>query len=1564
MAPTRRSAPAEEEEAQEPEQELVTLKFKDAITWRPGKAIPIDQLLKRLDKLSSELSDMDQETADEGPINKIAKEVASHQLLSHKDKGVRAYVACCIVDILRICAPNAPFTPSQLKDIFNLTINSIIPALFDPTHPYNNQHKHVLRSFAEIKSIVLVLDVDGYETLLLNLFTTIFDGVSKARPSSGEQVGKDVEFTMQEMLGVLIDDVTSLPAQVVDIMMAQFLRAAAPGGKDNGDHVPLDENQATLLLKEEPEAYQMAKNLCLQYPEKMARLVSQYFSDVIVDATSFMGRANGHRDDYDDDEDGPSGPTEADLKELRKAHTLIREVWKAAPMILQNVVPQVDAELNADNVHLRQLATETLGDMISGIGAAGPPPLPRLDPTAYPPLRLDGEDRVDVPITNILTTPMSAISFPQTHSQTFHKFLSRKNDKAGAIRASWTTAVGYILSTSAGGIGLSREDETELIRGLGEKLSDTDEKVRLAAVKAIESFRFQDIISKLAPNGGVHKEGSVLSTLADRCRDRKPAVRVAAMALLGRLWAAATGELLAGNEVVKTALSGIPSRIYSTFYANDLELNVLLERVVYEFLVPLNYPPQKKGPKGASSNGNSQQQTANAALDQDAIRAERILLLVRGLDESARRVFFSMQARQPQFATALSVFLKVCDQYNGGVMEEGADKITEGLQKAASNIARFLPEEGKSKADLVRFAKVNDRRNYNLVKYVIGPEHDFKTVYKALKELIKRIQGSKEPGIMDTLLPVLYRSGCFMFNRSHLSTIMEYSRTDKDGLGGVAHEILNEISQKNPQLFKSHIGQLCKDLVDQAPSATKENDSVVVETLKACSTYARKYPNDVPEDREFTQKMINYALYGQPARAAKYAVNILLAKKDEKSETSATDLMQRIMKDWTYGSKNFLNKLAAVSQLELLASKVTAEYDDKILNLTVQQILLQVRADAHDKDPNWVEDADMDEECQAKCLSLKVLANRLRSMEDVNEAKEKAKPVWSLFKKLITQDGELCKTKDTPKHHRSRLRLLAAQLFLKLCTQKHFDDILTAADFNKLALFTQDAVQEVRHAFIAKLQKYLAEGKLRSRFYTIVFLTAFEPNPQFKTRTETWIRSRARYFQGLKQHVLEATMARLLSLLAHHPDYNDDLDSLIDHARYILFYVSLVATEANLGLIFKYAERIKQTKDTLDPNSVAHRVLSDVAQAVIRKWQEKKNWVLGVWPDKVGLPLGLFSVLQSHSEAQAFAEKQYTPEGFDDKLDEVFRALDRKKKRKSVDEGASHPPSKKARATAQPKAPKATKTGAPKKAAVTPKPKKAATKPKRATSSPVVPDTDRRRSGRSRKSNTYIERDSSEDDEEMLDGVAEWEYEGGSGDERADKGDKEEDVDAPPEDEEEATAAEEEDQVVEDEEEEEAPSTRRGGRVTKKTAPAAAALPSRAKKAAPAPAPKKGGSKRAAKETEDDESELSDPAPSDEEKEEEQEQVEEDGDDAKSSSVSPAPSSPPATSKAANGRRAVASAGGKGKATKAQPKAAPKVAPKGKAKAAAPAPARATRGVRGKKVLSEETVDAMDEDSD
>jgi sister-chromatid-cohesion protein PDS5 len=108
---------------------------------------------------------------------------------------------------------------------------------------------------------------------------------------------------------------------------------------------------------------------------------------------------------------------------------------------------------------------------------------------------------------------------------------------------------------------------------------------------------------------------------------------------------------------------------------------------------------------------------------------------------------------------------------------------------------------------------------------------------------------------------------------------------------------------------------------------------------------------------------------------------------------------------------------------------------------------------------------------------------------------------------------------------------------LKLCTKKIFDDILTPTEFNRLAFVAQDRLANVRRGFVQKLQKYLVKSRLSNRFYTIIFLTAFEPEFEFKNSTITWIRSRAKVFVENKSPVMESIFARLLSLLAQYVSY-------------------------------------------------------------------------------------------------------------------------------------------------------------------------------------------------------------------------------------------------------------------------------------------------------------------------------------------------------------------------------------------------------------------------------------------
>lgn len=118
--------------------------------------------------------------------------------------------------------------------------------------------------------------------------------------------------------------------------------------------------------------------------------------------------------------------------------------------------------------------------------------------------------------------------------------------------------------------------------------------------------------------------------------------------------------------------------------------------------------------------------------------------------------------------------------------------------------------------------------------------------------------------------------------------------------------------------------------------------------------------------------------------------------------------------------------------------------------------------------------------------------------------------------------------------------------------------------------------------------------------------------------------------------------------------------------------------------------------------------------------------------------------------------------------------------------------------------PKAAKAGA-KKAS---KPK-AASRPKKQAASSSVPASERRRSGRSHKVSDYKERDDAADEEEMLDGVAEWEY----GND-ADSSDADRDPEASDDASDEEAAAEdgedgdEDDEGSAEEEEEPAPSGR------------------------------------------------------------------------------------------------------------------------------------------------------------
>jgi sister chromatid cohesion protein PDS5 len=115
MAPRRRNAPVVGPASDERRYNVPDLDFDEPLTWPAGKPIAVADLLKRLQTLATKLRNYDVDQPDSQAFTTLAHDLANPNLLGHKDKGVRASTVACVVDVLKLCAPEAPFVTAQLK---------------------------------------------------------------------------------------------------------------------------------------------------------------------------------------------------------------------------------------------------------------------------------------------------------------------------------------------------------------------------------------------------------------------------------------------------------------------------------------------------------------------------------------------------------------------------------------------------------------------------------------------------------------------------------------------------------------------------------------------------------------------------------------------------------------------------------------------------------------------------------------------------------------------------------------------------------------------------------------------------------------------------------------------------------------------------------------------------------------------------------------------------------------------------------------------------------------------------------------------------------------------------------------------------------------------------------------------------------------------------------------------------------------------------------------------------------------------------------------------------------
>ncbi|EJD05552.1 uncharacterized protein FOMMEDRAFT_132048 [Fomitiporia mediterranea MF3/22] len=455
------------------------LKFSDKLV---GKGFTTDVLQKKLKKLHTELADLDQESVDTNSLRSVSKELISTSILLHKDKGVKAYAACCLADILRLFAPDAPYTGSELRDIFQFFFRQLSIGLKGSTEPYYNEYFHLLESLSTVKSVVLVCDLPQAEELMAQIFRDFFGLVR-------QELAKNIEMCMSDILIALIDECQALPSEVLESIMAQFM----------------DKN-----ARMDQPAYRLAVEVCNATSDKLHRNVSHYFADFI--------HSHAGDEEYD---------------EISRCHELIKRLNAACPALLHNVVPQLEEEMRAEQVQIRILATQVLGEMFAD--------------------KADGD-------------------LEKKYPSTWSSWLMRRGDKSPQVR----------LAFVEGCKGLLLHHRVELREAVEEalnmKLLDPDEKVRAAACKLYSQLDYETALHYVSEKQ--------LRAVGDRVVDKKQNVRQEAMEAIARLFNIAYPEIESNDAAAVNQFSWIPQRIFSAMNA-AAEIKQVVLQVIADYILPL-----------------------------------------------------------------------------------------------------------------------------------------------------------------------------------------------------------------------------------------------------------------------------------------------------------------------------------------------------------------------------------------------------------------------------------------------------------------------------------------------------------------------------------------------------------------------------------------------------------------------------------------------------------------------------------------------------------------------------------------------------------------------------------------------------------------------------------------------------------------------------------------------------------------------------------------------------------------------------------------------------------------
>ncbi|PSK33746.1 hypothetical protein C7M61_005212 [Candidozyma pseudohaemuli] len=1268
-----------------------------------SKPIPTKELINRLLALADHLSALDQASVSPEKYADIAKDLANKKLLNHQNEAVKAHTCCAIADILRINAPDAPYLDEELSRIFRSFFAQLGHA-WDTNNSFYAQQSYVLTRLVEVRSIILVVDLPDAAELITLLFDTMYELAAKGFPQKLEQLAAD-------MLAGVIAEAEIIPKNVVSTVFKSltFTGTSLTGNASNISH----------------PGFTFSVAVCEGNIDKMSRQVAKLFSEMLDESATPTATT--------------TTSTNASFKTLDKIHKWSVQIWKHVPEMLGSIIGLIGDELTSDSEKIRVLATETIGEILA----------------------------VSENNTSHTNIDSNLIHFFTAHKSTWSSWLKKSADVSASVRCAWATLLPAILDSPS----ITTEMVNDLRENIKKCLLDSSEKVRLASCKAIESLAFPIFTSKLA-------DEELLQTLFSVLRERDEEIRTLVIRCLCYVYdnfmkltmedeVVDFGSLRASEvkRVEHMLRNEFPNKFIQLNYINLVSITTVVDVELFENVIPF--------------------------LNNATTRCARLCHFFSTLDQKSREAFTAVLSRQKKYSSALTKFIELSDEYHSKeVVEDNKEnasdgdvkeskRITDEILRKADKLYQWLsvmmPESFNSRACLEKLFLLNNSRHMKLILNCISSHLDYKTIKNSIKELIVSLNNQKAKKspkgsattaeVISTLKLLLYRASPIFFNRTNISEIMMISKDSQHEFHSVANELLELVAASNPEVLRDQLLVMADLLVtDDIYNPKNPLDSI----LRSIHHYLKTSPKDFPDSLIFTDRLLRLAQEGSPEQA-KYSVKIL--GHHQQKEHFLSEIVSNLL-PLDPESAHFTTKLASIAEVSLIEPFAVEDHVGDINNVITEQVLKQNRRPESDNPGvDWITDDDLKlghqsyELLNEKVLAIRYIVNRIRGLcrsetnnSDAAFVKQFEKPI-RLLSLIIATSGEIVRQNDklnpTPRLYQMRLRLVAGLGILKLAKIPALDVLIDCNILRKTGRLMYDLSKQVREKFMRTLHSCLSSFEIPERFLYLVFMMGHEPDPQLRTRADTWVKSTYQKLDKNNDTTFERSLSRLIHGVAHDEKFlsysegvggdstSRDFQALEYALKYLNMYLLNIAKDSNISLLYYIASRVKQYRDATLPSKeyelamippAAMRLyrVSELCQLMIKEYADLKNYTLQTWPGKMKLPADLFSPMENFEEALKVLEKQYIEDDLQIQLRGKMKAiLGRSTTKRPI--GVHPTPAKKRKPNS--KTPKQTK-----------KPKQ----PKESTSKKVSPP---RRSSRATKKVTYSYGSGSElSEEEMVSG--------------------------------------------------------------------------------------------------------------------------------------------------------------------------------------------------------------------